>query len=129
MPHKVLTLSRKVDECKPLGPGDAGAGGGVQVDPIKPKLKVPRCERLKLQSDDMLSNFAFKFNLRHHTLVEGCEQNMRHALALGRAVQVEPIKHTLKAPGVKLLKLKCDKPLPKFASKFNLRCFNWDVWT
>jgi hypothetical protein len=31
----------------------------------------------------------------------------------GRAVQVEPIKPVLKAPGIKLLNLKYDKPLFK----------------
>jgi len=36
-------------------------------------------------------------------------------------VQVDPIKPTLKAPGIKLLKLKCDKPLSKFGFKFNSR--------
>jgi len=35
-------------------------------------------------------------------------------------VQVDPIKSTLKAPGIQLLKLKCDKPLSNFAFKFNL---------
>jgi len=39
----------------------------------------------------------------------------------GRAVQVDPIKPTLKAPGTKRLKVKYDKPLSKFAFKFNLR--------
>jgi len=33
---------------------------------------------------------------------------------------------TLKAPATKRLKLKCDKPLSSFASKFNLRRYN--VW-
>jgi len=36
-------------------------------------------------------------------------------------VQVEPIKHTLKAPGTKQLKLKCDEPLSNFAFGLNLR--------
>jgi hypothetical protein len=36
-------------------------------------------------------------------------------------VQVNPIKPTLKAPGIKLLKLEFDKPLSNFAFKFNLR--------
>ena len=39
----------------------------------------------------------------------------------GRAVQVDPIKATLKAPGTKRLKLKCDEPLLSFAFKYNLR--------
>jgi len=36
-------------------------------------------------------------------------------------VQVDPIKPTLKAPGIKLSKLKYGKPLSKSAFKFNLR--------
>jgi hypothetical protein len=39
----------------------------------------------------------------------------------GRAVQVDPIKPTLKPPGTKHLKLKCDILLPNFAFKINLR--------
>jgi hypothetical protein len=42
-------------------------GEAVQVDPIKPKLKPPGTERLKLKCDDPLSNFGFKFNLRCYT--------------------------------------------------------------
>jgi hypothetical protein len=41
----------------------------VQVDPIKPKLKPPGTERLKLNCGDALSNVAFKFNLRRYTVV------------------------------------------------------------
>jgi len=36
-------------------------------------------------------------------------------------VQVDPIKPTLKAPGIRLLKLKRDKVLSGFAFNFNLR--------
>jgi len=39
----------------------------------------------------------------------------------GRAAQVDPIKPTLKAPGTKRLKLKCDDPLLSFGFNFNLR--------
>jgi len=39
----------------------------------------------------------------------------------GRAVQVDPIKPTLKAPRTKRLKLKCDEPLSDFAFNLNLR--------
>jgi len=42
----------------------------------------------------------------------------------GRAVQVDPIKPTVKAPGSKRLKLKCDEPLSNFAFKFNMRPYN-----
>ena len=39
----------------------------------------------------------------------------------GRALQVDPIKPTLKAPGTTRLKLNCDGPLSKFAFHINLR--------
>ena len=39
----------------------------------------------------------------------------------GRAVQVDPFKPTLKAPGTKRLKLKHDKLVSSFAFIFNLR--------
>jgi hypothetical protein len=39
----------------------------------------------------------------------------------GRAVQVDPIKPTLRAPGTKRLKLNCDVLLSTSAFKFNLR--------
>jgi len=38
----------------------------VQVDPIKPTLKAPGTKRLKLDSDELLLSFAFKFNLRRY---------------------------------------------------------------
>ena len=43
---------------------------------------------------------------------------------LGEAVQLEPIRLALKAPGTKRLKLKCDILLSTFAFKFNLRRCN-----
>ena len=39
-------------------------------------------------------------------------------------MQVYPIKPTLQAPGIKLLKLTCDKPRLKFAFKFGLRHYS-----
>jgi len=39
-------------------------GRAVQLDPIKPKLKAPETQRLKLKVHELLSSFAFKFNLR-----------------------------------------------------------------
>ena len=45
------------------------SGMAVQVDPIKPTLKAPGTKRLKLKCADLLSSLAFKFNLRHFTLV------------------------------------------------------------
>jgi len=40
-------------------------GRAVQVDPITPTLEAPGAKRLKLKYDVPISNFAFKFNLRH----------------------------------------------------------------
>ena len=44
-------------------------------------------------------------------------------------MQVDPIKPTLKAPGLKRLKLKCDKLLSTFALKFNLLRYSEAVET
>jgi hypothetical protein len=33
---------------------------------MRPKLKPPRTERLKLKCDTLISTFAFKFNLRRY---------------------------------------------------------------
>ena len=38
----------------------------MQVDPMNPTLKAPGTKRLKLKNDELLSNFAFKFNLRRY---------------------------------------------------------------
>ena len=43
----------------------------MQVDPIKPALKVPGTKRLKLIYDRPLSNFAFEFNLRRYDVDGG----------------------------------------------------------
>jgi len=45
----------------------------------------------------------------------------RPASHRGRAVQLDPIKPTSKVRGTKRLKLKYDRPLSRFALKFNLR--------
>ena len=39
----------------------------MQVDPIKPTLKASGTKRLKLKRDELLSSFAFNFNLRRFT--------------------------------------------------------------
>jgi len=44
-------------------------------------------------------------------------------------VQVDPNKPTLKAPGTKRLKLKCDQPLTNVAFKFKLRRYTKVLWS
>ena len=39
----------------------------MQVVPFKPTLKAPGYNRLKLEYDELLSNFAFKINMRHNS--------------------------------------------------------------
>ena len=56
-------------------------GRAVHVDPIKPTLKAPGIERLKLIRDDSLSNLAFKFNFRCYTAVE-CDETACDAAGL-----------------------------------------------
>jgi len=43
-------------------------GRVVQVDPIQTTLKAPGTKRLKLRCVEVLSSFAFKFNLRRYCL-------------------------------------------------------------
>ena len=38
------------------------------VDPFKPTLKVPGTDLLKLKSEELLSNFAFRSNLRRYSM-------------------------------------------------------------
>jgi len=65
---KVLHLHRPPHHCRRAG----FHGGEVQVDPMKPVLKQPGTERLNLECDEPLSNFAFNFNLRRYTMVSCC---------------------------------------------------------
>ena len=61
----------------------------MQVDPIEPKVKPPGSERLKLKCDVLLSNAAFKFNLRRYSMDDpshppkarpGRERSARHVI-------------------------------------------------
>ena len=44
-------------------------GRAVQADPFKSTLKAPGIKRLKLEYGELLSSFAFKYNLRWYTVV------------------------------------------------------------
>jgi len=57
----------------------------VQVDPIKPALKAPGINRLKLEFDKPLSNFAFKFSLRRYAAVAAAAAHVAAAAAAAAA--------------------------------------------
>ena len=62
--------------CRSLAPGRhllSHRGRAVQVDPVKPKLKLPGIKRLKLKCHVLLSSFAFKFKLRRYTAVDSVD--------------------------------------------------------
>jgi len=44
---------------------------------MKPTLKAPATERLKLQYDEPSSNFAFNFNLRRYRPVTGAPLDLK----------------------------------------------------
>jgi hypothetical protein len=48
--------------------GDVARGRAVQVDPIKPMLKPPGTQLLKLNCDVLLSTSALKFYLRRYSV-------------------------------------------------------------
>jgi hypothetical protein len=82
---------------------------------------------LKLLYVGPLSKFAFKINLRRYIQEDTtgrCAELAAEVAAQGRAVQVDPIKPTLKAYGTKRLTLKSDEPLSNVAFKFNLRRYS-----
>jgi hypothetical protein len=54
----------------------AAHGEAVQADPNKPTLKAPGTRRLKLEFDELLSSFGFKFNLRRYIMIAA---SMHHA--------------------------------------------------
>jgi hypothetical protein len=49
----------------------------VQVDPIKPTLKAPGIQPLKLKYVKLLSNVAFKFNLRRFIMADAQGREVR----------------------------------------------------
>jgi hypothetical protein len=51
-------------------------GKAVQVDRIKPKLKLPGTVLSKPKYDEALSNSAFKFNLRRYNQVKTVAQEI-----------------------------------------------------
>jgi hypothetical protein len=55
---------------------------------MKPKLKPSESERLKLNCADLLSNFAFKSNLRHYRVVIPQSYDFHETPGVGCGVEI-----------------------------------------
>jgi hypothetical protein len=87
----------------------------VQVDPVKPTLKPPVINRLKLRYDKLLPNFAYKFNLRRYNEVVSCVFRALGATVVGRCrLTLSNSRWNLEAHGTRRLKLQCGKTAFKF---------------
>jgi hypothetical protein len=62
----------------------------VQDDPIKPKLKPPETKRLKPNCDVLLSNSAYKFNLRRYNVVRALSVMKNLKVRRCRLTQSDP---------------------------------------
>ena len=73
------------------------------MDPIKPQLKAPGTKRLKLKYDELLSSFAFNFNLRRYTMNDSRAKEARGKIkALLTANHAWCIHHTMMAEDFKV---------------------------
>ena len=63
---EVAALPRAVTRKNVAARVSGSLGRAVLVDPDKPTLKAPGIERLKLQYEELLSYFGFRFNLRRY---------------------------------------------------------------
>ena len=102
---------------------------------VHPRVKRALLQRLQthIEYDTMLSSFAFDLDLRPYSTVALTQRHLQgqpaeiHQAGAGRgarqgkAVPVDSIKLTSKAPGIKILKLEDEEVLSSFAFKFNLR--------
>jgi len=106
--------------------GAAGAGaaaaGRCRLTVSTPMLKAPMVSAFEATYDKPLSISAFSYQLEPlHSGGRGPEGSVS---GHGRALQVDPIKPTLKPPGAEHLKLKCGVPPSNFAFKFKLRRYS-----
>ena len=83
----------------------------MQLDPIKPTLKVPGTKRSKLKCDKPLSNFAFKINLRRYIEAELTVFSSLEAKRLEHQLEARPARQTLN-PKPKTQNLNPIKPKP-----------------
>ena len=93
-----------------------GRGRAVQVDPIKPTLKAPGTERLKLKHDVPPLNFAFNLKLRRYTVASEAEEDNE----VGRC-RLKRVETRVESAWFQRLKLGYDEPLSNFAFILNLR--------
>ena len=56
----------------------------MHVDPIKPVLKPPGTQHLRLNYDGLLPSFAFKLNLRRYNQVKIRQWNIQGLPKVGR---------------------------------------------
>ena len=68
-------------------------GRPVQVEPMQPMLKAPGIKRLNLNYDGPLSNFSFKFYLRHYN-----KETSREVALWSWAARREGGGHALDSP-------------------------------
>jgi len=78
--------------------GAGGPGRAVQVDSMKPTLKAPGCKRSKLRYEELLSTFAFKFNLRRYNLGGFTADDEASVVKIQAAAKVVRCRLTLSNP-------------------------------
>jgi len=114
----------------------------VQVDNLEPRwnqaLESTIWYKLLTMLFKFCHNSAVKFNLRLFyklALMLAAWVTPPRALPvprrgrlLGRAVQVDPIKPVMKAPGSLHLTLRRDRPVSNVAFNFDLRAYSWARW-
>jgi hypothetical protein len=105
-----------------LAVGGAGGSGALAVGGAGGSAVGSKGESVswRAQQSNVLRIFE-QFREHNNTSPEGNLKIPAEFHSLGRAVQVDPMKPKLKAPGTKSLKLKCDILLLTSAFNFNLR--------
>jgi len=97
----------------------------VQLDPIKPKLKLPGTQRFKFQCEELPSSFAFKFNLRRYNWVSWDGGGTHRYLNCYHASVRAAFKFNGRCK-TQRLKLEYHKLLTTSAFNFNLRQYSAD---
>jgi len=98
----------------------------VLVHPMKPMLKAPAIDCLKLNYDKLLSSFGFNLDLRPYTevyfplLAVVLPKWLKAQAEVGRCRLVHPMKPVLRVAETKILKLKYDGLLSNVAFKIQL---------